>query len=95
MYFAGVVDVSNCCTNLMELDISGCWQVTNKSLYALQENLMHMREDNNRNFSLTLGGNLASFIDHMAKSLCSQPGQKSLLMVYDNYVVQLSDLAFT
>ena len=35
-----VVKVSVC---LKELDISGCIQVSDQSLYALQENLLHMR----------------------------------------------------
>ena len=53
--YAGVMDISNWCMQLQELDISGCWQVTNKSLYALQENLLHMREGKS-DFSLMVGG---------------------------------------
>lgn len=52
---AGVIDMSNCCMQLQELDISGCWKITNKSLYALQENLLHMRERKS-DFSLMVGG---------------------------------------
>lgn len=56
MYHAGIIEMSRCCTDLLELDISGCWQVSNKSLYALQESLVHMRGDNPASFSLTIGG---------------------------------------
>lgn len=51
-----IKDLSMFCTVLSELDISGCWQITDKSLYALQENLVHMRGENTSNFSLTVGG---------------------------------------
>lgn len=54
----GIKDLSMFCTVLSELDISGCWQITDKSLYALQENLVHMRGENTSNFSLTVGGQL-------------------------------------
>lgn len=52
----GLLEVSKYCTDLVELDVSGCWHVTNKSLYALQENLMHMRTEKNCDFCLTIGG---------------------------------------
>ena len=42
--------------DLVELDVSGCWQVTDKSLHALQENLLHMRGESASSFSLTVGG---------------------------------------
>lgn len=54
----GIKELSMFCTVLSELDISGCWQITDKSLYALQENLMHMRGENTSSFSLTVGGQL-------------------------------------
>ena len=50
-----MIDIANRCTQLQELDISGCWRITNKSLYALQENLLHMREGKS-DFSLMVGG---------------------------------------
>lgn len=56
LHYPGLIELSRYCTELIELDISGCWQVTVKSLYALQENLLHMRGGNNLGLSLTLGG---------------------------------------
>ncbi len=53
---AGIMDVSKFCTELVELDVSGCWQLTDNMLYALQESLLHMREHQNLHFSLTIGG---------------------------------------
>ena len=41
---------------LLELDVSGCWQLTDKLLYALQENLLHMRPHTDLNFHLAIGG---------------------------------------
>ena len=40
---------------LQELDVCGCMNITNKTLYAFQESLLHMREEC-RSFSLVLGG---------------------------------------
>ena len=56
LLFAGVAELSKHCTDLMELDLSGCWQISNKSLYALQENLVHMRGESPSSFHLTVGG---------------------------------------
>lgn len=53
---AGLIEVSKHCISLVELDISGCWQVTNKTIYALQENLMHMRPKECSPFFLIVGG---------------------------------------
>ena len=49
------------CLRLKELDISGCLNVTNKTLYALQESLLHMRthsdgEQSCWEFSIVTGG---------------------------------------
>ena len=50
------------CLKLKELDISGCLSVTNKTLYALQESLLHMRDPAGEGgvkpsqFSIIVGG---------------------------------------
>jgi hypothetical protein len=46
---------------LKELDISGCLSVTNKTLYAFQESLLHMRDPAGEEakpgqFSIIVGG---------------------------------------
>lgn len=51
-----IVEISKYCTDLKRLDISGCWQITEKSIFALQENLMHMRNTTTTSFHLTIGG---------------------------------------
>ena len=56
MVCLGLVEVIKC-TEVIELDVSGCWQVTNRTLHALQESLLHMRGGHEQiMFSLTVGG---------------------------------------
>ncbi len=53
----GLIELVKVNTSLEEVDISGCLLVSDNTLYTLQENLLHMREDSSCTpFSITLGG---------------------------------------
>lgn len=54
---AGVCYLASHSSSLVELDLSGCMSITNKSLEALQENLLFAREDKTH-LNLLIGGTL-------------------------------------
>ena len=51
----GVCYLASHLTSMVRLDLSGCMNITTKSLEALQESLLHGRE-NNTHFNLLIGG---------------------------------------
>ena len=53
--FTGVCYLASHSSSLVELDLSGCMSVTNKSLEALQENLLFAREAKTH-LNLLIGG---------------------------------------
>lgn len=54
--YIGVSYLASHSSSLVELDLSGCMSITNKSLEALQENLLFARE-NKTHLNLLIGGN--------------------------------------
>jgi len=56
--YVGICCLASHSSSLVELDLSGCMSVTNKSLEALKENLLFARE-NKTHLNLLIGGNCA------------------------------------
>ena len=60
IWYVGVCYLASHSSSLVELDLSGCMSVTNKSLEVLQENLLFARE-NKTHLNLLIGGNHAAY----------------------------------
>ena len=66
--FTGVCYLASHSSSLVELDLSGCMSVTNKSLEALQENLLFAREAKTH-LNLLIGG--TCIIIHVHLHICT------------------------
>lgn len=53
---SGISLLAEKCTRLVHLDLCGCLSISNRSVYALQESVLHMREPGLRQFTLLVGG---------------------------------------
>ena len=76
------------CLGLTDLDISGCLNITNNSLYALQESLLHLRSEC-KTFSIALGGE--SHDHHMTNNRQVVP-RVALTIAQDLCIIQLSNV---